>query len=73
MIEVIVMLRGTDTIGFNMKPKDIMIRPRESAVKATAKNAKNKANKGTKKISTCFQRDIEENFGIKFSLRRDCL
>ena len=50
-----VKLRGTDTIGFNMKPIDRMIKPRESAVNTTAKKAKNKANKGTKHISTCFQ------------------
>ena len=73
MIEVIVMLRGTDTIGFNMKPIDIMIRPRESAVKATAKKAMNNANRGTMQMNTYFQRVMEENFGINSSLMRDCL
>ena len=66
-------LSGMATIGFSMKPIDNMIKPKESALNETAKNAKNKANKGMKQISTCFQRDIDENFGMKFSLRRDCL
>ena len=49
-------LSGMATIGFSIKQIDIMIKPKESAVKATAKNAKNKANKGMKHISTCFHR-----------------
>jgi hypothetical protein len=61
------------TIGFKRKAIDIMINPKESAVNATAKNDKNNANKGMKQISTCFHREMDENFGMKFSLRRDCL
>ena len=72
-IEVMVKLRGTDTIGFNINPIDRIIKPRESAVKTTAKKAKNNASSGTKHISACFQSWIEENFGTKFSFRRDCL
>ena len=66
-------LSGMATIGFSIKAIDIMIKPRESPVNATAKNAKNKTTKGMRQIRTCFQRDLDENFGIKFSLRRDCL
>ena len=66
-------LRGTETIGFSIKTIDKIIKARESAVNATAKKAKNKDNKGIKQISTYFQSVIEENFGRKFSLRRDCL
>ena len=66
-------LSGMATIGLSMKQIDITIKPKESAVNATEKNAKNKVNKGRKQISTCFQRDIDENFGMTFSLRRDCL
>ena len=73
MILAMEKLSGIATIGFSMKQIDIMIKPKESAVNATAKNAKNKDNKGRKQIRTCFQREIDENFGRKFSLRRDCL
>ena len=66
-------LSGIATIGFSMKQIDIMINPKESAVNATAKNVKNKDNKGRKQISTCFQREIDEKFGMMSSLRRDCL
>ena len=66
-------LSGMATIGFSIKQIDIMIKPKELAVNATAKNTKNKLTKGRKQISTCFQRDFDENFGMTFSLRRDCL
>ena len=72
-IEVMTKLRGMATIGFNINMIDSMIKPRESAVKATAKKAINRANKGTMQMQTYFQSVIEENFGIKFSLMRDCL
>ena len=73
MILAMEKLRGMATIGFSMKQIDIMIKPKESALKATTKNVKNKANVGMKQISTCFQREIDENFGMMSSLRRDCL
>ena len=66
-------LSGRETIGFNINPIDKIIRPRELAVKATAKKAVNEANKGKKAMNTCFQSLIEENFGISFSLMRDRL
>ena len=66
-------LRGIETIGFSINPIDRIIKPRESRVKATAKKAVNKANKGTMEMDTCFQSVIEENFGIISSLMRDCL
>ena len=68
-----VKLSGMATMGLSMKQIDIVIKPKESAVNATAKNAKNKVNKGMQQISMCFQRDIDENFGMTVSLRRDCL
>ena len=66
-------LSGMETIGFNINPKDKIMKPRESAVKATAKKAINEANKGKKAMKTCFQSLMEENFEISFSLMRDCL
>ena len=65
--------RGIATIGFSIKAIAIMIKPRESPVNAMEKNAKNKTTKGMRKITTCFQRVMDENLGIKFSLRKDCL
>ena len=73
MILAMEKLRGMATIGFSMKQIDMMIIPKESAVNAMAKNAKNKDNKGRKQTSTCFQREIDENFGMMSSFRRDCL
>ena len=73
MILAMEKLRGMATIGFSMKQIDMMIIPKVSAVNATAKNAKNKDNKGRKQTSTYFQREIDENFGMMSSLRRDCL
>ena len=72
-IEVMNKLIGMATIGFSINMIDSIIKPRESAVKATAKKAINNANKGTMQMQTYFQSVIEENFGIKFSLMRDCL
>ena len=72
-IEVIAKLSGMETIGFSINIIDSIIKPRESAVKATAKKVINNANKGTMQMQTYFQSVIEENFGITFSLMRDCL
>ena len=72
-IEVMNKLRGIATIGFSINIIDSIIKPRESAVKATAKKAINRANKGTIQMPTYFQSVISENFGIFFSLMRDCL
>ena len=72
-IEVMTKLRGMETIGFSINPIDNIIKPRDLAVKATAEKTINKANKGTKQMNACFQSVMEENFGISFSLMRDCL
>ena len=45
-IEVMTKLSGMETIGFSINIIDKIIKPRESAVKATAKKAINKANRG---------------------------
>ena len=66
-------LSGMATIGFSINIIDIIIKPRELPVKATAKKAINKANKGTIQMNTYFQSAMEENFGIICSLMRDCL
>ena len=66
-------LSGMATIGFSINIIDSIIKPRESSVKATAKKAMNKANRGRMQMKTYFQSAMEENFGIKFSLMRDCL
>ena len=66
-------LSGMATIGFSINIIDSIIKPRESAVKATAKKVINNANKGIMQMKTYFQSAMEENFGIKFSLMRDCL
>ena len=72
-IEVMNKLSGMATIGFSINIIDSIISPRESAVKATAKKVINNANKGIMQMNTYFQSVVEENFGIKFSLMRDCL
>ena len=72
-IEFMNKLRGTDTIGFNMNPIDIIIKPRELAVNATAKKVKNKETKGIPQMSTCFHSVMEKIFGMNFSSMRDCL
>ena len=72
-IEVMNKLSGMATIGFSINTIDNIIKPRESAVKATAKKTINKANRGRMQMKTYFQSVMEENFGIKFSLMRDCL
>ena len=72
-IEVIAKLSGMETIGFSINIIDSIIKPRESAVKATAEKVMNKANRGRMQMKTYFQSVMEENFGIKFSLMRDCL
>ena len=72
-IEVMTKLSGMETIGFSINIIDSIIKPRESAVKATAKKAINKAIKGIMQMKTYFQSVMEENFGINFSLMRDCL
>ena len=72
-IEVMKELSGMATIGFSINIIDNIIKPRESAVKATAKKAMNNANRGTMQMNTYFQRVMEENFGINSSLMRDCL
>ena len=72
-IEVMNKLRGMATIGFSINMIDSIIKPRESAVKATAKKVINNANKGIMQMNTYFQSVVEENFGIKFSSMRDCL
>ena len=66
-------LSGMATIGFSINTIDNIIKPRESAVKATAKKTMNKANRGRMQMKTYFQSVMDENFGIKFSLMRDCL
>ena len=66
-------LSGMATIGFSINMIDSIIKPRESAVKATAKKVINNANKGMMEMKTYFQSVVEENFGIIFSLMRDCL
>ena len=72
-VEVMNKLSGMAAIGFNMNIIDSIIKPRESLVKATAKKVINNANKGIMQMNTYFQSVVEENFGIKFSLMRDCL
>lgn len=66
-------LSGMATTGFSINIIDKIINPRESEVKAIAKKAMIKANRGTMQMKTYFQSVTEENFGIKFSLMRDCL
>ena len=72
-IEVMTKLTGMETIGFSINIIDNTIKPRESPVKAIAKKAMNRANKGMMQMKTYFQSLSEENFGIIFSLMRDCL
>ena len=72
-IEVIAKLSGMETIGFSINIIDSIIKPRESEVKATAKKVINNAIKGIMQMKTYFQSVVEENFGIIFSLMRDCL
>ena len=61
------------TIGFSINIIDNIIKPRESAAKAMAKNVINKAINGIMQMNTYFQRVMEEIFGIISSLMRDCL
>ena len=72
-IEVMTKLSGMETIGFSINIIDSTIKPRESAEKATTKKAINKATKGIMEMKAYFQSVVEENFGIIFSLIRDCL
>ena len=72
-IEVMTKLRGMATIGFSKNIIDNIIKPRESAAKAMAKNVINKAINGIMQINTYFQSVMEEIFGIISSLMRDCL
>ena len=72
-IEVMNKLSGMATIGFSINIIDSIIKPRESEVKATAKKVINNAIKGIMQMKTYFQSVVEENFGIIFSLMRDCL
>ena len=72
-IKVMDKLSGMATIGFSINIIDSIIKPRELAVKATAKKAINKANNGTIQMNTYFQSVMEEIFGINSSLMRDCL
>ena len=66
-------LSGMATTGFSINIIDSIIKPRELPVKATAKKAINKANKGTIQMNTYFQSVTDEIFGINSSLMRDCL
>ena len=61
-IEVMNKLSGMATIGFSINAIDNIIKPRESAVKATAKKTINKANRGRMQMKTYFQSVMEENF-----------